>query len=262
MDHARSLSVGNRRLGDVIVVTCVGRVVAGDDAAALEQHVMSLLPDNSLIVLNWHDVNYIDSGGLGLVVRLLNRTRTARGDLKLCAVSERVREVLKITRLDKVFDLRETEADAIAAFRRPFVPVDTPIRLDLDILCVQESADVGAYVGEVLRQAGYRVITLNNLPDALMLFKGSRPKLVLISAALRAATGTGPLRHSRFRQPRCPSSSCRPTSPGAMPGRRARPFSIRFERCWGVAVRRTDGEAPQPRDVNFQGREGARPLAE
>jgi hypothetical protein len=57
MDHARSLSVGNRRLGDVIVVTCVGRVVAGDDAAALEQHVMSLLPDNSLIVLNWHDVN-------------------------------------------------------------------------------------------------------------------------------------------------------------------------------------------------------------
>jgi anti-sigma B factor antagonist len=190
MDHARSLSVGNRRLGDVIVVTCVGRVVAGDDAAALEQHVMSLLPDNSLIVLNWHDVNYIDSGGLGLVVRLLNRTRTARGDLKLCAVSERVREVLKITRLDKVFDLHETEADAIAAFRRPPLPVDTPTRLDLDILCVHEAADVGAYVGEVLRQAGYRAITLDNLPDALMLFKGSRPKLVLISAELRAARGT------------------------------------------------------------------------
>jgi anti-sigma B factor antagonist len=190
MDHARSLSGGNRRLGDVIVVTCVGRVVAGDDAAALEQHVMSLLPDNSLIVLNWHDVNYIDSGGLGLVVRLLNRTRTARGDLKLCAVSERVREVLKITRLDKVFDLHETEADAIAAFRRPPLPVDTPTRLDLDILCVHEAADVGAYVGEVLRQAGYRAITLDNLPDALMLFKGSRPKLVLISAELRAARGT------------------------------------------------------------------------
>jgi anti-sigma B factor antagonist len=190
MAHAPSLSVESRRFGDVIVLTCVGRVVAGDEAAVLERHVTSLLPDNSLIVLNWHDVNYIDSGGVGLVVRLLNRTRSARGDLKLCAVSERAREVLKITRLDKVFDLRETEADAIAAFRRPPVPVETPIRLDLDILCVLEAADVGAYVGEVLRQAGYRVITLNNLPDALMLFKGSRPKLVLISAELQAARGT------------------------------------------------------------------------
>jgi anti-sigma B factor antagonist len=190
MDRARSLSVESRRVGDVVVVTCVGRVVAGDEAAVLEQHVTSLLPDDALIVLNWQDVNYIDSGGVGLVVRLLNRTRTARGDLKLCAVSARVREVLKITRLDKVFDVYETEADAIAAFRRPALPVDTETRLDLDILCVQEAADVGAYVGEVLRQAGYRVVTLGNLPDALMLFKGSRPKLVVISAALRAARGT------------------------------------------------------------------------
>jgi CheY-like chemotaxis protein len=120
----------------------------------------------------------------------LNRTRTAGGDLKLCAASERVRQVLKITRLDKIFDFHEAEAEAIAAFARPTLPVDTPTRLDVDILCVQEAADVGAYVSEVLRQAGYRVITLGNLPDALMLFKGSRPKLVLISAELRAARGT------------------------------------------------------------------------
>jgi CheY-like chemotaxis protein len=105
-------------------------------------------------------------------------------------VSERIRGVLKITRLDKIFDLHEGEAEAIAAFRRPALPVDTPTRLDVDILCVQEAADVGAYVGEVLRQAGYRVITLQNLPDALMLFKASRPKLVLISAELQAARGT------------------------------------------------------------------------
>jgi anti-sigma B factor antagonist len=187
---SRSLSLESRRYGDVIVVTCVGRLIAGDEAGFLEQHVTSLLPDHSQIVLNWHDVTYIDSGGVGLVVRLLNRTRTASGDLKLCAVSERVREVLKITRLDKVFDLHETEAEAIAAFGRPLLRVDTPTRLDVDILCVQEAADVGAYVSEVLRQAGYRVITLGNLPDALMLFKGSRPKLVLISAELRAARGT------------------------------------------------------------------------
>jgi len=186
---SRSLSVESRRFGDVIVVTCVGRLIAGDEAGLLEQHVTSLLPDHSQIVLNWHELNYIDSGGVGLVVRLLNRTRTAGGDLKLCAVSERVREVLKITRLDRVFDLHEAEAEAIAAFGRPPL-VDTPTRLDVDILCVQEAADVGACVSEVLRQAGYRVITLGNLPDALMLFKGSRPKLVPISAELRAARGT------------------------------------------------------------------------
>ena len=69
MDHAQSLSVKSRRFGDVIVVTCVGRVVGGDEAAVLEQHITSLLPDNPLIVLNWHDVTYMDSGGVGLVVR-------------------------------------------------------------------------------------------------------------------------------------------------------------------------------------------------
>jgi CheY-like chemotaxis protein len=55
---------------------------------------------------------------------------------------------------------------------------------------VEQSADVLAYVGQVLRQAGFVVITTTNLPDALTLLTATRPKVVVISAKLRAQRET------------------------------------------------------------------------
>jgi DNA-binding response OmpR family regulator len=63
-------------------------------------------------------------------------------------------------------------------------------RLRTDILCVETSDDVLAFVRQLLGQAGYGVQTANNLPDALMLLKAARPKLLVIGAGIRAAHGT------------------------------------------------------------------------
>ncbi len=185
-----ALSLQNRRIGDVIVVACAGRIVAGDEASQLEKHLFALLPDNPFLILNLHDIHYVDSGGVGLLVRLLNRARTARGDLKLCDVSERVREVLKITRLDRVFAVHASEPEAIAGFLHQAPATADSNRLEFDILYVDPSPDVLAYSGEVLKQAGYSVMAFDNLPDALMLLKGSRPKLVVMAAELRSSRGT------------------------------------------------------------------------
>ena len=123
-------------------------------------------------------------------MRFLSRARAARGDLKLCAVPDRVREILRITRLAAVFDTHAADADAIGAFYREPSPSGAPPRFGADVLCVEASADVRAYLAEALRQSGYGVLTAANLPDALALLRASRPKAVIISAALRAAHDT------------------------------------------------------------------------
>jgi len=185
MDPFRS-----RRVGDITVVQCSGRIVEGPEGTALQQHLNAMLPFGACIVLNLADVHFVDSSGMGLLVRFLTRTRTAGGHLKLCAVPPKVAEVLRVTKLATVFESHVTEDDAIAAFYQPAKSGTDPFRFNADVLCVEKSTDVLAYVGELLRQAGYAVMTAGNLPDALTLLKVAKPKLVVISAELRSATGT------------------------------------------------------------------------
>jgi hypothetical protein len=87
-------------------------------------------------------------------VRFLARVQNARGNLKMCAVSPKISEVLKITKLNTIFDAYESETEAIAGFYRRPKSSDRPL-LAANILCVEKSADVLAYVRELLRQAGY-----------------------------------------------------------------------------------------------------------
>jgi anti-sigma B factor antagonist len=185
------LSLQSRRVGDIIVLTCSGGIADGAASAVLQHGLNKLLPAEPNIVLNLQQVDFIDSSGLGFLVRSLGRARAAGGDLKLCAVPARIEGVLRITRLRGVFESHESEAAAITAFYRRVTTDEPTNRFPSDILCVEASPDVLAYVCELLRQAGYGVMPSDNLPDALVLLKASHPKLVVISAELRGARGTG-----------------------------------------------------------------------
>ena len=185
-----SLSLQSRRVGDIIIVKCSGEIVGTAEAASLQEHVADLLPDDPNIVLDLGEVGFIDSSGLGFLVRILSRTHAARGDLKLCTVPPRIKEILRITRLKTIFATYESEAEAIAAFYQRAKSADAMDRFDTDILCVEKSPDVLAYISQVLRQAGYGVLTSGNLPDALMLLKASRPRALVIGADLRTLRDT------------------------------------------------------------------------
>jgi anti-sigma B factor antagonist len=185
-----SLALESRRVGDVVVVKCRGRIVEGDESTALHQQLAGILVDHPLIVLHLEQVDFVDSSGLGLLVRFLSRARAAHGGLKLCAVPGRIHEILRITRLQGIFDAYESEADAVKAFYTRTKSGDGQARLDTQILCVEKSPDVLAYVSGMLRQAGYGVLSSASLPDALMLLRASPPKVVVIGAALRAARDT------------------------------------------------------------------------
>jgi anti-sigma B factor antagonist len=184
------LSLNTRGVGDVTIVRCTGRIVAGVETESLRQHVSGLLQDCKGIVLHLGEVVFIDSSGLGTLVRLLTSARRVSADLKLCDVPPAVRQVLKMTSLIKLFDTHESEEEAVAAFYRRNPTSEQVAFAGPNVLCVDQSADVLAYLRELLRSAGYNVLTNSNLRDSLILIRASRPGLMILGPSLTASPGT------------------------------------------------------------------------
>jgi len=101
----------------VTVILCSGRIVFGEEATALRDTMKRLLTSSRQIVLNLSEVSYIDSGGLGSLVGVYSSAKAGGADIKLTGLSERLRDVLQITKLVTVFEVYDTEQQAIAAFR-------------------------------------------------------------------------------------------------------------------------------------------------
>jgi len=164
--------------------------VAGGESEALRAHVAWLLRDRRSIVLHLGEVVFIDSSGLGTMVRTLTSTRQARGDLKLCDVPEHIHKVLQLSHLSKLFDSHASEDHAVAAFYRAPLEAEPPVAKGRSVLCVDRSADVVTYLRELLRRGGYDVHTSNNLRDALILMRVSRFDLLLVSTDMTASPAT------------------------------------------------------------------------
>ncbi len=76
-----------------------------------------LLSSTKQLVLNLSGVSYIDSGGLGTMVGVYSSARASGADIKLTGLGQRLRDVLAITKLATVFEVYDTEQQAIAAFK-------------------------------------------------------------------------------------------------------------------------------------------------
>lgn len=184
------LSLETREVGRVTVVRCQGRLVAGTASEELRAHIAWVLRDRRSIVLHLGDIAFIDSSGLGTMVRALTSTRQAHGDLKLCDVPEHVRKVLQLSHLTKLFEAHESEDNAVAAFYRAPAKADQPVSKGRSILCIERNADVLSYVRELLRRAGYDVHSSSSVRDALVLMRVSRFDLVVAGADLTASPVT------------------------------------------------------------------------
>src|ERR1700675_1534637 len=101
----------------VTIVACSGRIVFGEESGGLREGLKTLLNSNKKIVLNLSGVNYIDSGGLGTLVGVYSSARASGADIKLTGLGQRLRDVLSITKLATVFEVYDTEQEAIAAFK-------------------------------------------------------------------------------------------------------------------------------------------------
>src|SRR4030081_934035 len=107
-----------REVEGVSVVALDGRIVLGEESNALREKVKSLIAEGKKkVVLNMDNITFIDSAGLGTLVAAHHSAKSQGAALKLCHLGAKFQEVLQITKLLTVFDVYNSESEAVASFK-------------------------------------------------------------------------------------------------------------------------------------------------
>jgi anti-sigma B factor antagonist len=113
------MKASTRQLNGVTVVDLSGRITLGEGSVVLRDTVRDLIgKGEKRILLNLGEVTYIDSSGIGELVSAFTTVRNQGGELKLLNLTKKVHDLLQITKLYTVFDVKDDEASAVGSFRR------------------------------------------------------------------------------------------------------------------------------------------------
>jgi anti-sigma B factor antagonist len=114
-----SMKASTRQVDGITIVDLSGRITLGEGSVVLRDTIKDLLSKGQKkILLNLGDVSYIDSSGIGELVSAFTSVRNQGGELKLLHLTKKVHDLLQITKLYTVFDVKDDEAGAIAAFSK------------------------------------------------------------------------------------------------------------------------------------------------
>ena len=114
------MQIEERITGDVVILDLKGKVTLGEGDELLKDKINSLVHQGQRkVVLNLADVPYIDSAGLGELVRTYTSLSRQGGSLKLLNLTKRITDLLSITKLLTVFETHDNEADAVRSFSSP-----------------------------------------------------------------------------------------------------------------------------------------------
>ena len=114
-----SMKASTRQVDGVTIVDLSGRITLGEGSVVLRDTVKDLLgKGQKKILLNLGDVSYIDSSGIGELVSAFTSVRNQGGELKLLHLTKKVHDLLQITKLYTVFDVKDDEAGAITSFNK------------------------------------------------------------------------------------------------------------------------------------------------
>jgi anti-sigma B factor antagonist len=113
-----SMKISTRNVDGVTILDCSGRITLGEGSITLRDTVREqLAKGQKKILLNLGDVSYIDSSGIGELVSAFTTVRNQGGELKLLNLTKKVHDLLQITKLYTVFDVKDDETSAVKAFR-------------------------------------------------------------------------------------------------------------------------------------------------
>ncbi|HMD34266.1 MAG TPA: STAS domain-containing protein [Vicinamibacterales bacterium] len=111
------MQIQERAVGDVMVLDLKGKITLGEGDEMLKDKVNSLVNQgHKKVILNLADVPYIDSAGLGEIVRTYTTVSRQGGSLKLLNLTKRITDLLAITKLLTVFETFESESEAVKSF--------------------------------------------------------------------------------------------------------------------------------------------------
>ena len=112
-----SMKFTTRQVDGVTILDLAGRITLGEGSVTLRDAVKDTVAKGAKkILLNLKDVDYIDSSGLGELVAGYTTVKNQGGELKLLHLTDKVHDLLQITKLYTVFDIKDDEATAVAAF--------------------------------------------------------------------------------------------------------------------------------------------------
>jgi len=112
------ITITERQAGDVTILDLSGKVTIGEGSVALRTTIRRLLGEGkNKILLNLGGVGYIDSSGIGELVSSYTAIGKDGGQLKLLNLTQKLQDLLTITKLLTVFDVYESEADALNSFK-------------------------------------------------------------------------------------------------------------------------------------------------
>jgi anti-sigma B factor antagonist len=113
-----TMKASSRQVNGVTVVDMMGRITLGEGSVVLRDTIRDLLgKGEKKILLNLGNVTYIDSSGIGELVSAFTSVRNQGGELKLLNLTKKVHDLLQITKLYTVFDIRDDETAAVGAFK-------------------------------------------------------------------------------------------------------------------------------------------------
>ena len=114
-----SIKASTRQVEEITVVDLSGRITLGEGSTVLRDTVRELLGrGQKKILLNLGDVTYIDSSGIGELVSGFTTVSNQGGQLKLLNLTKKVHDLLQITKLYTVFDVKDDEATAVKSFTK------------------------------------------------------------------------------------------------------------------------------------------------
>lgn len=111
------MQIDERAVGDVTILDLRGKITLGEGDELLKDKVNSLVNQGrKKIILNLENVPYIDSAGLGEIVRTYTTVSRQGGSLKLLSLTKRIQDLLSITKLLTIFETFDSESDAVRSF--------------------------------------------------------------------------------------------------------------------------------------------------
>jgi anti-sigma B factor antagonist len=113
-----TMKASNRQIDGITIVDLSGRITLGEGSVVLRDTIRDLVSKGKTkILLNLADVTYIDSSGIGELVSAYTTLRNQGGELKLLSLTKKVHDLLQITKLYTVFDIKDEEAAAVQSFK-------------------------------------------------------------------------------------------------------------------------------------------------
>lgn len=175
-----SLILKTRFCGNVFIIQCVGRIMAGHDCLTLESSLNEAQHEFANFVLNLGEITRMDSTGLGLLVRQAYRLKKRGGAVRLAAPQPFVTHLLGITNLCHFFPCYPTEEAAIESFGEHCPPVLAEKGGGLKLMVFDPSPDLCAFIRSVLAPHGFDVKTVSSFRDAKALLRVDQVDCILV----------------------------------------------------------------------------------